>query len=205
MSTTPNINPIEFENFVLTAAAPRNPKPAVGEFVRVLEADEDFEVSLNRSSTAFPIGRNGFFRMPRDASGRQMQFEHIEFRRKSTATVASNAITVIVGSGDYETGNVSLVANVTTESAATLETAADLVLVAATNTLVFAANSSARVRRIRNSSTTDSVRLATAEADLSAGEGDLLNPGEVIELFVTGAIYARSAGTPTLVRAEEVY
>jgi hypothetical protein len=128
--------------------------------------------------------------------------------------VASNAVTLLYGVGSFADNRLTVSAGLSIASgqvigqaaAATLSGAiADITLVAATNTQIFAANAAARCRRVRNTSLSASVRLSTTAADLTAGRGEYLDAGEVGEFFVNGVIFARSAGTPTLVLTEEIY
>lgn len=207
MNVLSNITPVEPFEFTLTAAAPSVRFPVTAEFIICKAAQEDFDVLLNRGNKAFPLGQNGEYRMPLDAAGRRFSFDFVEFRRRAAAVLANNAVTVLIGSGEYKTGAVSLAAATTATPAATLNGAnPDVALVAATNTLLVAANSARRLVRIRNRSTVDSLRLSSNVADLTAGNrGDELLPGEVIELAVSGAIYGRSAGTPPVSIGEEVY
>lgn len=205
MKAPSNLNPIQSETFVLTAAAPKNPLSIFGEFVIVVSCDESIEVGFNQSSSFIPLGQNGRYRMPLGPDGRRMTFDQIEFRRKAGAVVASNNVAVIIGSGDYDTGQVQIAANVTEQRATALSApAVDVVLVAATNTLIAAANSARRCIRITNTGAADA-RLSSTAAQLSATRGELLRPGEAREIFVTGEIWARSTGTPTLNVAEEVF
>jgi hypothetical protein len=202
-----NITPVEPFEFTLTAAAKSVRYPVTAEFIICLTAQEDFEVLINRGNKAFPIGQNGEYRMPQDDRGTRSRFDFIEFRRKSGASLASNAVTVLIGSGEYRTGLVTLSASVTEKSAATLDcSGADLAIVpAAAAALVLAANGARRCARIRNTSTTNDVRVGSVAADLDAGRGEIILPGESLETFVTGAIYAKSTTGVTLARSEEIY
>lgn len=207
MNSLANITPVASESFALSAAVPVVSIPFTGEFVICRSADEDFEVAINRGSKSFPLGANGKFRMPTDENGRRLAFDYIEFRRKSGALVASNAVTVIIGSGDYETGNVQLSATVTNKSAATLTAqAVDLTLTVGVVDVVLNANAARRCARIRNLDATDSFRISTSPAGLAANRGELVRPGEAVEIFVTGLIYAKPlAGAPTLNAVEELF
>lgn len=91
-------------------------------------------------------------------------------------------------------------------SAATLDSVnPDVALSANVNTLIVAQNLSRRSVRVRNLSTTDVVRLASNAADLTAGRGYYLGASEDVSFEITGNVYARSTGTPTLNFSETVY
>lgn len=208
MITAPsNLSPAEPLEFELTAANPLYPQPVTGTYVFCLEADEDFEMAINKGGF-FPFGSNRSFEMPPGT-----EFRHLTIRRKAGAAVDPNPVRLIVGTGKYSTATFALAAAVTLAAGqtvkvtppTTLVTPADLVLVANTNTLAFAANANATRRTIRNTSATSDIRVSTTAADLTAGKGKLVKAGEEWETAVSGALYVRSTGTPTLVLAEESF
>jgi hypothetical protein len=96
---------------------------------------------------------------------------------------------------------------VTSRSAGSLSGATpDVVLVAGAAAIqVIAANAGRRCVRVRNTHASGVVRLATLAADVDAGRGEYVGPGEVAELFVTSQIYAKSAAACVLVITEDVF
>lgn len=206
--TNANINPIERLTFELTAAAAKAPFPFEAEFVRVLSADEEFDVAVNRSSYAFPIAVNGFFRMPRDENGQQLKFNHIEFRRKTGAVVVTNSIRVLIGSGDYETGSVALAATMSMAAGQTIRQTpagtlnggiADIAPVATggANATALIAASTIALRwgvKVKNTGTVP-LRIAGTDADAKSGtRGDYLGVSESCFYPVAGALYAAGVG-----------
>lgn len=192
-------------NFVLTAANSGHVLNIGGFYLRCLSATEDFEVSID-GAPAVPLGA-GRALSPLNPDGTPRRFTGVQVLRSATAAAASNAIQLIYGNLAYYDDRLTLLAGATVRSAsaATLSGAApDVVLVAATNTLLLAANSARRCVRVTNTGSAD-VRVASDVADLTAGRGELIRAGEAREYFVTGAIYARSTGTPTLNIGEELF
>lgn len=202
-----NVSPAEEVALTLTAAKPRVPSVIAGRFIFCLSAAEDFQIAVNNGGM-FPFGANRYFEMPAG-----QRFEQFTVLRKSGAVVDPNAIQLVIGDGDYRTASFSLGGSITLAvgqsvkitSPTTLITPPDVVLVAATNTPLFAANANATRRLIRNTHATADLRVSTTPADLTAGQGKLVKAGEEWETQVSGALYGRSAGTPTLVLSEESF
>lgn len=184
------------------------PYAITGQFVRCVASSEDFLLSIDDAVTIpFTAGQ-----MVRMETGDK--FQKITISAKPTAAINPNPIRLIVGNGDFRddrvtfTGSLTIAPgqSVTSKSATTLFTGnVDAALVAATNTLVATANVNRRAVRVRNLSTVDFVRLATNPADLTAGKGYYLGAGEDASFDITGDLYARSTGTPTLNTSEEIY
>lgn len=202
--STSGINPIERLSFNLTAAKSTNALPFAAEFVCVLAADEEFDVYLNKATQSFPLDVNGFFRMPLDAAGKQTQFFHIEFRRKTGAVVADNEIRVVIGSGDYETNAFVLNTSVDIAADNTIRQtpASEIVAVAdkapvatggANATQLAAANADRRCATVDNTGTVP-LRIAGTEADAIAGRGFYLNPSASKEIYSTSALWAAGVG-----------
>ncbi len=198
--------PAEEIEAVLTAAVPFIAFDITGRFVFCLEAGEDFLVSIN-DCAPFPMLANGWLRL---AEGEE--FRKLAIRRKAAPAVANNTVRLIVSDGTYGVQSTSVVGAVTLAgipsvkdipSAGFTPGLADLVLVANTNTELFPANASANLRRVTNLGTV-AARFGTA-AELTAGRGEILQPGECREIRVTAQLHIRSAGTPTINRSEEVY
>jgi len=170
------------------------------QFVACVECSEGFKIAINDGSP-FRFNKGLFLSLP-FADIRKIRVSTLD-----TVSIASNPVTLLFGVGEFRDSRWNVVSgsSIQTRGAATLNTAvADVTLTAATNTLLFAGNSLRRCVRIRNTGTAD-VRLSSDNADLTAGRGELLRPSEVLELFVTGGIWARSASTPTLVISQELY
>lgn len=206
-SVPSNLSPAEEVIVTLTAAKPRDDKSIAGRFIFCVSAAEDFQVAVNNGGL-FPFGANRYFEMPEG-----QRFEKLALKRKSGAAVDPNEIQLVIGDGDYRTASFSLAGSITLAAGQTVKltkpttliTPADVVLVAATNTLLFAANANATRRTIRNTHATVDLRVSTTAADLTAGRGKLVKAGEEWETDVSGALYGRAAGTPTLVLAEESF
>ena len=184
------------------------PYAITGQFVRCVASSEDFLLSID-DAVEMPFTAGQMVRMEIGD-----KFQKITVRAKSGAVVTPNPIRLIVGNGDFRddrmtfTGSLTIAPgqSVTSKSAATLFTGnVDAALVANTNTLVATANANRRAVRVRNLSTVDFVRLATDPADLTAGKGYYLGAGEDAGFDITGNLYARSTGTPTLNTSEELY
>lgn len=176
-----------------------------GSWISCFLASEEFDISVEGSPL---LKFNQGLRM-----GFDEQQVLVRVTAKAGAVTFPNTIILRVGVGEYVDARFSVAAPlqiaagavIQPKSAATL-TGGDLAaLVAATNTDILAANAARRCARIRNNSLTADVRVSTDAASLTAGGGELIRPGEVIEVFVTGLLKARSAGTPVLTVAEETF
>lgn len=172
-----------------------------------LTASERFQISLN-GLTPIPMAQGlGYDEIPESVT--RLQISSI-----AGAAFNPNFIELAVGFGRFRDNRLSTTApisfspgqTVTAKTGASLScTNADAALVAATNTLIASANTTRRAVRVRNISTVDSCRLSTFPADLTAGRGYTLGAGEDAEFSITGELYARSTGTPTLNTSEEIY
>lgn len=179
-------------------------------WLSVYAAQEEFEISLDGGPW---LKINQGLRLGISDDSRAAQLVGIKIRAKSGAATFPNAIVLRLGVNDYTDARFSVSAPLQIAAGATIKqakpsqlvTPADVVLIAATNTPIFAANANATRRTVRNTSATADVRISTTAADLTAGRGKLVKAGEEWETEVTGALYARSAGTPTLVLAEETF
>ncbi|MBA3849348.1 MAG: hypothetical protein C0502_05055 [Opitutus sp.] len=178
---------------------------AHGAWVACYSASEEFEVSVNGSPW---LKFNQGLRM-----GWPEQGVNVQVRAKPGAAVFPNTIILRFGVGEYSDLRFSLGTpvqiaagqQVKATSAATLSAAAaDVVLVAATNTLLVAANAARREVRVKNLSNAV-VRLSSIDAELTAGKGYYLDAYAEVSLAITGALRARSAGTPTLNVSETIY
>lgn len=179
--------------------------PVGGEFVHTCDvqsvlcysATEDFLLSLN---DATPIEfSKGLSVRPTDERIRQIR---VLPRVGATGT---NTLKFLIGDGEFKDARLNVIGGISVAAATNLDALPNVTLVAATNTLLAAANSLRRAVVIRNASSTDTVLLSSFTADLSAGIGRILGPSEEVELLITGAVYGRSTGTPTLYVSEEVY
>lgn len=176
-----------------------------GTWISCYLASEEFEISVEGSPR---LKFNQGLRM-----GFEEQTVRVKVYPKAGAVTFPNAITLRVGVGEYVDARFSVTAPlqispgavIQMKSAATLAGGVLAALVANTTTSILAANASRRCCRIRNTSTTQAVRIGTASGALSATVGELINPGEEKEIFVTGEIFARSTGTPILEVAEEAF
>jgi hypothetical protein len=191
--------------FALTAANSGALLNIGGFFVRCVSADEDFEISID-GAPPIPLGA-GRGVSPLNPDGTPSRFNGLNILRRTGATAATNNLVLVYGNLAYYDDRLTITSAsaIRSTSATTLSGAtADVMLVADTNTLILAANSARRCARITNNGTADT-RVSSAPADLTAGRGEIIRPGEAREFFVTGAIYARSTGTPTLNPSEEVF
>lgn len=187
--------------FSLTAANSPVSVPLGGFFVRCLTAAEDFLVSVDGLPyVPFGVGRSI---VNRDPSGAPQRFGRLDFKRASGAAIDPNAIVVVIGTLDYVDDRLN-VSGGASLSAQVLATPADVAVTAAANATLLPANAARRCARIRNNGTA-AARISSSAADLTAGRGELLNPGEVLETFVKGALLARGAGNTTLIPSEEVF
>ncbi len=204
-----NIHPISRETFTLNAA--NNHRVGISytaEFLRVIETTETIEFSVNRSGQFAPLQQNGLYRMPRDSAGRPQEFNYIEFRRLAGSVVTPIEIEIIIGSGDYETGSVQLLAAVDINAgqairdtpAGTLNGGiSDLAPVATggANATALIAASTIAVRKgvkIKNTGAV-ALRIAGTDADAKSGtKGDYLSAGESCFYPVAGALYGAGVG-----------
>lgn len=209
------LSPIEtLDPVVLTVANPSFRQDVDAEFIAIESADEAVDVYLNKSTRPFKMSVNDFYQMPL-VDGVRSRFTQIRVVRRAAAVLANNTVVLSIGSGEYRRGTVSIAATVALAAgstikqtpAATLEApTADIVLVAATATQIAAANAARRCLTVRNTHATLDIRLSTNVADLNAGRGRIVKPGEVHEIFVNGIVRAYCAGgAGTLTVTEEQF
>jgi hypothetical protein len=197
-----NVTPIDQYPASITAARPRHAFPITGNFIVFLSGGESVDVSLNDGSALFPLFVNGRYRMPPGEV-----FTKFELRRRATATLATNNVVMLVGVGDYDSGSVSVAADVRQQAAKSLYAYPALVLGVgvASGIFNFPVVIPRRCARIRNTGANTAVLSSTA-SEVIAGRGELLLPGEVLETYVDGQVYAASlVGATTLVASEELY
>lgn len=180
---------------------------AHGDWLACYQAQEEFDLSVEGGS---PLKFNQGLRMGWPETRRVT----VRVTPKPGATVFPNSIVLRFGVGAYVDNRFSVSAPLQIASGAVIQEkagsvldapAADVVLVANTNTTIFPANAARRACRVKNLSGTASVRLSSSAADLTAGRGYLLDPAAEVVLEITGQLLARSAGTPTLNLSEIDY
>ena len=185
--------------FSLTAAV--HNLDVTAQWVSCIAAQENFRLSIN-DGPDFTFFQGGLISLP------SAEIRKLTISQASGAAFNPNAIVILYGVGHFVDARLALQtgAIIQGSSASTLSGAApDVALGPAINTQILAANAARRCTRIRNTHATLAVRLSSVAADLTAGRGELLNPGEILETFVTGEIYARSTGAATMTISEEVY
>ena len=177
------------------------------DFVACDLSGEDFLISINDSTPSqFGLGRKY-----KASNGERIT--KLTISPTATAALNPNTIRLQLGNGEFFDSRLSTTAPlaiaagqfVTLQPGVQLTAAAaDFVLVAATNTLLSAANTNRKRINVYNQGA-GSVRLSTNAAELTAGKGYLLPAGAHEDFFITGALYARSTVTPTLTASEELY
>lgn len=185
---------------IITAGKPRVIQRITGDFIRIIAADEDFNVQFD-GAPAVPLGVARAVR-PRNADGTPQQFQELAFIR--TGAVASNTIQFIVGVLDYEDNRTALYANqsVKDQQATSMQTR-DMntngtgIWEGVTNGV-----GGLTVKRInvRNLSAVDAVRIASSTD--GAETGKYLGPGEEDEFEGgLGALVVKSTAVVPLVIA----
>lgn len=176
------------------------------EFVACDLSGEDFLMAINDAAPSL-FGQGRKYRAP-DGT----RIVKVTLTPTATAALNPNTIRLAVGIGDFldnrfaSTAGLSISGAVQQKAATTLtQPNAEPTLVAATNTQIAFANQLRRQITVFNQSAVDSVRLSTLPAELTAGKGLLLKPGAAADISCNGDLWARSAGTPTLNCAEELY
>lgn len=180
----------------LTAARTIEEVNTEGTFIHCVSASEPFLIALNKGGDTVELAANRFYQMPRGDDGQPVPFTSFLVKRKATAAVASNAISLIVGSGDYRDGNAAV-----REQVATVlnGSAADVAVVAsggANATLLIAASTilARKGVKVRNTGALP-LRIAGMDADAKAGtKGDYVAAGESVYYPCCGALYASSVG-----------
>lgn len=158
-----------------------------GRFIRCLESDERFLISLNGQSPMPLQAGQGW-------NGLDEVVTEIMIETRAGASVAVNQIEIAVGSSPFEDNRITFTSGVRTVSASALDGSVGSIGVSSvSNTLLIAANASRRCVRFTNESSV-ACRLSSVAADLTAGAGEILGAREVREIFVTGEIYGRAAG-----------
>jgi hypothetical protein len=100
-----------------------------------------------------------------------------------------------IGSGDYRDTRLNIASgtSIKTTGANSLSgLAAQTVVALAAPASILAANSSRKVARIRNASVASQIFVSTSSAELVAGNGELLEPDDILETSVQSEIFAYS-------------
>lgn len=191
-----NITPVERVDFVLTAANPVFRQAVTAEFIYCFSAAEDFDVLINKGVSAFPMGQSGRFSMPRVSDGARTRFAHVEIRRKAGAAVASNPVTLLIGSGDYESGAIN---RVDILSSPGLAVPLDYALDAITPVQVQAADDTIREVFINNNSGSIAVRLNSTALTTTTTRGLRIPPNGSATLTYSGDLFAiGESGAPSI-------
>jgi len=185
----------------LTAAGTFVDFDVVAQWFAITEASENILVAIN-DEAPFTFFKGGFISLPFS------DIRKLRITAAPGATVNPHVVSVLFGVGEFRDARWNVVSStssaISIRSAATLSAPlADIVLAAGVAQYLFNADPLTRCVRISNTGA-NPCRFGGTTA-LLATQGELLNPGETREIYVTGDILAQSALGTTINRGREIY
>jgi hypothetical protein len=171
--------------------------PVTGSSVRCVSATVDFQISFDNSPFV-PFGQAREI-APKNRDGTPYQFQNVTVKI-ADGVGTSNTIVLVVGDCDYADNRTELYPNQTVRAARASALTSILytsVSAVAPQALGGAAGTNLLVN-VRNTHATNAARLSTSTANLTAGEGYILGPGENVDLPLDAALYALSPVGTTL-------
>lgn len=192
----------QFQDYPVTLANANDVKSfdVVAAWVACYFASEEFEISI--AGGPF-LGFNQGLKIGPFAD--EPVLFSVKIRAKAGAAIFPNTIVIRVGEKGYEDNRFSVTAPLQIAAGAVIQpksaallSGGFVALVANTNAEIVSANAARRCVRIRNPHATEAVRVSSTAAELTAGNGEQIAPGETREFFVTGVIYGRCAANVTV-------
>jgi hypothetical protein len=182
-------------NFQLAVGAANNFSAPNVRSIYCSAATERFLISLNGGTPTFLRQGFGYFDLGEDVTS-------VTISTAPGAVAAPNVIELLMGQGSLVDNSLILTAPVTLASGAVVRDQrsdanmlpyADFALVADTDTSIIAANALRRSVRLKNTGA-GALRIGSTAVNVGPGVGLHLGPGESVELYNTGAVWAHSQG-----------
>jgi hypothetical protein len=202
----PNLIPPREKIIALTTGVPVT-LDVSAQWVSCIGCAENFRLSIN-DGPDFSFFQGGMMSFP------SADISKLVITSAPSAVISPQTITLLYGSGEFRDGRLSILGGIQIASGQTVRTTAetlsganpDVALAAlAAAVQIVAANTARRCVRVRNLDQSNSVRVASAQADATAGRGEFIEAGAAVEIFAKSALYAYSAAGASVAITEEVY